>query len=155
MRKPITFLAVFFAVLALGSVVAAQSPASSGPPPRVVIVGAHWSNAVDGATLYQAYCASCHGPAGRGNGPAAHAVPTPVPDLTRYSESHKGNCCLSVLAELQTGHRGPGQPKVSEQDLDMPNWQPIFVSMSSNNPGAAQLRLINVSKYVATLQAQK
>ena len=36
-----------------------------------------------GAGLYQAYCASCHGAAGHGDGPVASSLKVQVPDLTR------------------------------------------------------------------------
>jgi Cytochrome c len=155
MRKPLTFIAVVLAILALGAGVAAQSPPYPAAPPKVVVVKITPTRSVDGAVLYQAYCASCHGPTGRGDGPAAHALTTPVPDLTQYSQSHSGDCLLSVLGELQAGHRLPAEPKVSEQDLDMPSWGPIFRSLSSANPEMAYLRLTNVSRHVASIQKQK
>lgn len=34
---------------------------------------------------YRTYCASCHGLSGEGNGPAAVALKTPPPDLTRIA----------------------------------------------------------------------
>jgi cytochrome c553 len=155
MRKQITFIAVVLAVIALAANVAAQSPPRPAAPPRIVIVAAQPTTSIDGATLFEAYCASCHGSSGRGNGPAARAIPTPVPDLTRYSQAHEGDCLMSLLATLQTGHRSQTEPKVSDNDPDMPNWAPIFRSMSSNNEGLMYLRLRNVAQHVAKLQVQK
>jgi mono/diheme cytochrome c family protein len=40
-----------------------------------------------GAALYKTYCASCHGTAGRGDGPVAERLRTPPPDLTRLMTS--------------------------------------------------------------------
>lgn len=154
MQKPLAFAVVVLALLALGAGVAAQSPPYPAAPPRVVIVKARPTASIDGATLFEAYCASCHGPAGRGDGPASRGLATPVPDLTRYSQSHNGDCARAVLAALQTGHRGPVDPKVSENDLDMPNWGPIFRSMSST-PGVEYLRLTNVARHVASIQQQR
>jgi putative copper export protein/mono/diheme cytochrome c family protein len=37
---------------------------------------------VQGAALYPGHCASCHGAAGRGDGPAARGLPVPPADLT-------------------------------------------------------------------------
>jgi cytochrome c553 len=153
MRKQITFIAVVLAVVALAANVAAQSPPRPAAPPRIVIVAAQSTTAVDGATLFEAYCASCHGSSGKGNGPAARAIPTPVPDLTRYSQMHEGDCLMSLLAELQTGHRGSTEPKVSEKDVDMPNWAPIFKSLSSDQ-SLAYLRLRNVAAYVSKIQVK-
>jgi hypothetical protein len=153
MQKTITFITVVLAVLALAAGVAAQSPSRATAPPTVIIVNARPTNSVDGATLFQAYCASCHGATGRGNGPAARALSVPVPDLTHYSEVHEGDCLMRVIGTLQTGHRRPNEPKVLERDLDMPNWEPIFKSLSSD-PVAGYLRLRNVSAYVVTIQAK-
>ena len=35
-----------------------------------------------GQSTYTAKCQACHGPAGKGDGPAAAALPKPPPDLT-------------------------------------------------------------------------
>jgi hypothetical protein len=156
MRKTLTFIAVVLAVLALAAGVAAQSPPRGPAPPTIVIVNARPTASLDGATMFEAYCASCHGTAGRGNGPAARVLSVPVPDLTQYSEVHdvsQTNCLRSVLAQLQAGHRRPNEPKVSAGDLDMPSWEPIFRSMSSD-PGLAYVRLRNISAYVVTIQAR-
>jgi Cytochrome c len=153
MQKPLTFIAVVLAVVALAANVAAQSPPRPTSPPRIDLVKARPTTSIDGATLFQAYCSSCHGPAGKGDGPAARALTEPVPDLTKYSLTHDGDCLRSVLAELQFGHRRPTEAKVSEKDLDMPNWAPIFTSMSGDS-GMGYLRLSNVARHVATIQAK-
>ena len=36
-----------------------------------------------GGSLYQNFCLSCHGRSGKGDGPAASALPHPSPDLTK------------------------------------------------------------------------
>jgi len=153
MRKTITFIAVVLAVLALAAGVAAQSPPRAAAPPAIIIVNAPPTTAVDGSVLFEAYCASCHGVAGRGNGPAARALATPVPDLTTYADRHGGDCLMRVLAALQAGHRSRNEPRVSQQDLDMPNWEPIFRSLAADR-GTGQLRLRNVATYVVQLQVK-
>ena len=55
------------------------SPTAHGDPP------------VDpGATLFRTYCASCHGPEARGDGPVADLLKVSPPDLTRLTERHGG-----------------------------------------------------------------
>jgi|OpeIllAssembly_1097287.scaffolds.fasta_scaffold277769_2 mono/diheme cytochrome c family protein len=155
MRKPLTIVAATFAVLALGAGAAAQNPPRPIAPPTIVIVEARPADNIDGAALFQAYCASCHGRNGKGDGPAARAIRTPVPDLTQIAAAHPGtDCWLHVLAELRTGHRNDWEPNVSRTDLDMPNWEPILRSMSSVDPAMGRLRLTNVSRYVASIQAK-
>lgn len=46
--------------------------------------------AKSGRELYQQFCASCHGTAGRGDGPVAGTLGVEVPDLTRMA-SRQGN----------------------------------------------------------------
>jgi len=153
MRKPLTVVAVALTVLALGTGAAAQNPPAT--PPAVVVVQARDFGAIEGARLYQAYCASCHGWDGKGTGPAARSMPTAVPDLTKITSTHTDTDCFRhVLAELQLGHRSQAQPKVTEKDLDMPNWGPIFYAMSSD-PALGNMRIHNVAKYVTSLQAAK
>lgn len=150
MRRSLTIAAVVLTILVVAVSAAAQT-ATAPPPVKIVIVPAKTVDSLDGETLYQAYCASCHGRDGKGNGRAARALPQPVPDLTQIAATHSNqNCLLHVLAELQQGHSS--QMAVSDQNLDMPNWRPIFESVSAA-PGFASLRLHNVARHVASLQA--
>lgn len=43
-----------------------------------------------GKGLFEAHCARCHGPQARGDGPDAHTLETPVPDLTRVAARNGG-----------------------------------------------------------------
>ena len=45
---------------------------------------------LSGGQLFQHLCASCHGVAGRGDGPAAKTTGVKVPDLTRIAVRHGG-----------------------------------------------------------------
>jgi cytochrome c553 len=153
MRRTCAFVVVVVALAALATDVAAQYPTRPAARTTVVIVRAEPTMAVDGATLFQAYCASCHGAAGRGNGPAARAIPTPVPDLTQFASTHDGDCLRQLVGILETGHRGPTEHAVSQDDVDMPNWVPIFKSLSPTD-STAFLRVRNVAKHVVTIQAK-
>lgn len=44
----------------------------------------------NGRELFARFCASCHGPAGFGDGPVAPALKVLVPDLTRLQQRHGG-----------------------------------------------------------------
>jgi cytochrome c553 len=156
MRKTITFIAVVLAVLALAAGVAAQSPPRAAAPPTVIVVTARPTAAIDGSSLFEAYCTSCHGWSGRGNGPAAPALSTPVPDLSQYAQTRELNgdqCLRRVMAVLQYGHGHKKTQQMTEADLDMPDWGPIFRSISTE-PGLAYVRMHNVAAYVVMLQAK-
>ena len=78
--------------------------------------------AAKGATLYVRYCASCHGPAGRGDGPLANDLRVPVPDLTTLSTRGSGAYPYErVVRIVQSGEvlRGHG-------NTDMPAWGDAF-----------------------------
>jgi len=45
---------------------------------------------VSGRAIYADYCAVCHGPTGRGDGPAAAGLTPPPVDLTRLSAGNGG-----------------------------------------------------------------
>ena len=77
-------------------------------------------------SLYTRYCADCHGPIGRGDGPAAGGLQPPPTDLTRSTLSR------SELIRVIDGRRpvkGHGAPS-------MPAWSVIF----SNQAGASGQR---------------
>ena len=104
MRKPLAIIVVALAVLALGASAAAQSQPAQNATPTVVTTNAKDVRTIEGAKLYDAYCASCHGRDGKGNGPAAKAMPTPVPDLTQLNAKNGGTDCFRpVLAEQHQG----------------------------------------------------
>lgn len=66
---------IIAAALAAGTLAACMPPA--GPE-------------VSGRALYTDLCASCHGPTGLGDGPAAIGLTPPPPDLTLLSEQNGG-----------------------------------------------------------------
>jgi mono/diheme cytochrome c family protein len=53
--------------------------------------GSHQSATVQsGAQLFRAHCSSCHGLQAHGDGPDAHTIDIPVPDLTRVASRNGG-----------------------------------------------------------------
>lgn len=57
----------------------------------------------DGRRLYLQYCASCHGTSARGDGPAADALATRPPDLTRLAQRYGSPLPVERLAEFIDG----------------------------------------------------
>ena len=77
-------------------------------------------------SLYIRYCADCHGPSGRGDGPAAGGLQPPPTDLTR---STLGRSELIGVIDGRRPVKGHGAPS-------MPAWSSIF----SNQAGASGQR---------------
>jgi len=51
----------------------------------------HLIPSLEGADLFHAYCATCHGAAGKGDGPMASVLETPLSDLTTIAKRNGGN----------------------------------------------------------------
>ena len=77
---------------------------------------------VYGRDLYLRHCASCHGVAGKGDGPAAGAMEPRPNDLTRLRERYGGQHPLREIMSAIDGRR----PVRAHGDSDMPVWGIVF-----------------------------
>ena len=100
-----------------------------------------------GAAMYFSYCASCHGADGRGTGPAAKALAKPVPDLTRLSRRNYGEFPSASVMVTLGEIRGAG----AHGNSQMPLWGDLFRS-SGQSEGETQLRIYNLTRYLAQMQ---
>lgn len=104
---------------------------------------------LDGKTLFSEYCAVCHGPTGKGDGPAADALKRMPPDLTEISHRNGGKFPdFKVLETLKNG------PQISAHGTqEMPIWGTIFSEMS-NNPSTKQMRINSLLNYIQDMQTK-
>src|ERR1035438_6586959 len=58
---------------------------------------------MEGADLYNTYCAVCHGKDGKGGGPAAEALKKRPSDLTQIARKNKGKFDGLMIQNLITG----------------------------------------------------
>jgi mono/diheme cytochrome c family protein len=79
MLERIPTLVMFW--LAMSFLLAPAQNSDQQPPPV---------RPVEGANIFQDFCASCHGQDGRGNGPVSRNLRQAVPDLTRLSRRNGG-----------------------------------------------------------------
>lgn len=103
--------------------------------------------ASSGAAMYAAYCASCHGAAGLGDGPAAPGLKKHPTDLTQLSANHRGVFPSSNLTQILD--RDPGA--AAHGSKDMPIWGDAFRA-TGESPALAQLRIHNIINYLRSLQ---
>src|ERR1700692_3174661 len=90
--------------------VSAQTIVKKGPPPV--------TSPANGAEMYTAYCAACHGANGKGDGPAAVALKVPPTDLTQLSAKNNGKFPTS---EVYTAIKGDtAMPVAAHGTKDMP-----------------------------------
>jgi mono/diheme cytochrome c family protein len=98
--------------------------------------------------MYVAYCASCHGKHGKGNGPAASALRSVPTDLTQLAAINGGRFPENHVSQTIKGDFATP----SHGSKDMPVWGSIFASMGTTSDGSMQLRIRNLTKYIASLQ---
>jgi mono/diheme cytochrome c family protein len=104
-----------------------------------------------GKQTYLEYCAVCHGPDGRGTGPAASALKDPPADLTTLAKTHDGK----FPDEYVSGIVRFGKPVAAHGSLDMPVWGPIFSRRENGDDAAVRRRIKNLCVFLATLQERE
>ena len=109
------------------------------------------TNPADGEEMYLAYCASCHGPGGKGDGPVATVFKHKIPDLTRIRQRNRG---LFPFGKVEATIAGdPNAP--AHGTADMPVWGPLLADVSHQDRAQVQMRLYNLVEYVKSLQVQE
>jgi mono/diheme cytochrome c family protein len=125
-----------------------HSATTETPQGQIKKTAAPYTPPSSGKEMYVAYCASCHGTAGKGDGPAAPAMKVPPSDLTRLAAINGGKFPESHVVQTINGDAAaPGHGS-----KDMPVWGPVFRAMGSTSDGVAQLRVRNLTQYIASLQ---
>jgi mono/diheme cytochrome c family protein len=127
---------------------AAQAP-SAQTVPKVKRVAAPPLQSLEGADNYTAYCAVCHGPNGKGDGPAAPAMKVPVPDLTTFAKRHEGKFNRTDVEDLVRGASKTRTPAHGVED--MPIWGEVF---RSDDKARTTLRIGNLVKYLESIQVK-
>jgi mono/diheme cytochrome c family protein len=105
--------------------------------------------APDGAALYRAYCASCHGTSGRGDGPVAEFLRIPPTDLTSIAIQAGGAFPADRVHRAIDGRqriRGHGA-------TDMPVWgDTLSPSLAGRDEAATRTRIDALVAYIASMQ---
>jgi mono/diheme cytochrome c family protein len=100
-----------------------------------------------GPDLFRAHCAPCHGYDGKGNGPVASVLNTPVPDLTRIAKRNGG---IFPEDRVRTIIMGDDVVK-AHGSREMPIWGPIFHQIERDRD-YGNVRIKNLLEYLKTIQ---
>ena len=97
--------------------------------------------------MFRSYCAPCHGPDGRGTGPAASALKKAPANLTLLTKKNNGKFPVFEVQNTIKGDSSFG----AHGSRDMPMWGDIFRSVSSGD-GAVQIRIRVLKDYIESMQ---
>jgi len=143
-----TFAQCLVAVLAAALVpVAAVAQAPAGPAPKDA---PDLNAATSGATSYQRFCAVCHGPTARGNGPLASDLRTPVPDLTTIAARSTGKFPAERVRKIITS----GEGLHGHGSADMPAWGDAFKKTTGLDGASPDQAIYNLTHYLWSIQRE-
>jgi mono/diheme cytochrome c family protein len=148
MRRSLTL--VTLACLTLGAAAVILADGQADQKPTIKREPVQQIESVDGKTLYANYCAVCHGPDGKGNGPAAVALKTPPPDLTTIAKRHGKFSARDVEDQITGTGRSMAR---AHGTREMPMWGPAFRAAHSN-PDVAKLAIANLVKHLESIQVK-
>ena len=150
MSKPAVLAAAGIALLfgvfcSIGAGQNKQSKKQADDPDTVRLI-----DSIQGPNLYKAYCAVCHGPNAKGDGPMAMFLKTPPSDLTRISARNGGMFPLEKIRRIISGEDSlPG----GHGTRQMPIWGPIF-SQIAWDQDLGRVRVDNLARYLESLQGK-
>lgn len=103
-----------------------------------------------GQQMYGAYCASCHGPGGQGDGPLAADLPVAPPDLTRLSAGNGGVFPYSdVMAQI---HGYPGRFHVMPEFGTLLKGRRVPWKNEMGQTVDTPVALVQVTQYLVSIQ---
>ena len=102
---------------------------------------------LNAATIFHDYCAACHGPGGKGDGPVAPALKETVPDLTVLARRSGGTFPRERVRRIIEGD----ETMAPHGTREMPVWGPVFHQIESDQD-LGNVRIDNLLRYLESLQ---
>jgi mono/diheme cytochrome c family protein len=131
---------ILILLLAVAAVIAQEGTSGNAPDS---------TKAAMGRQSFRSYCATCHGPEGRGDGPVAeHLVDKPA-DLTQLSRNNGGEFPFEEVVKTIDGRdtkRAHGNP-------DMPVWGDAFKQTRDDpDEAAVQQKIEELAHFLQSIQ---
>jgi mono/diheme cytochrome c family protein len=136
----VTSLGTALAAIGLAARLAAAPPAAAA---AVTVESGDW--------LFKTYCASCHGPSGKGDGPLASSLRVAPADLTGLARRNKGKFDAEQVRKTIDGRQ-----RVSPHgSSDMPVWGDAFKNSAEGySEDRVKARVKALVDYLETIQAK-
>ena len=137
-------------VILLGGLIAAVNVSADDTsrkqqaPPRGPLI-----HSLEGADLYKAYCASCHGSNAKGHGPVSPVLITQAPDLTTIAKRNGGVFPSQRVRKIIAGV----EIIIAHGTREMPIWGPIFHQVEEDRD-YGEVRLQKLTDYLRSLQGK-
>ncbi|MBI1740994.1 MAG: c-type cytochrome [Acidobacteriales bacterium] len=140
----------FRCALLLSATMVLSALAALAQKKEIKQVPAPYTPPTSGKEMYVAYCASCHGKEGKGDGPAASALKAPATDLTTLAKQNNGKFpILHVSAVISGEHM-----TTVHGSREMPVWGNVFLAMHGHDSRWVQMRVSNLTHYIESLQVK-
>jgi len=131
-------------------VVAVAMSTAQESKPEVKHTTAPATSPASGEEMFKSYCASCHGKDGKGDGPAAAALKSAPADLTSLAKKNGGKYPADRVTSVLRGQAS----LASHGSQEMPVWGPVFWKMSQGHEAVVQQRVVNLTRYIESLQGK-
>jgi len=107
----------------------------------------------EGRRIYEDTCASCHGPSGRGNGPAARDQARPPADLTKIAARRDGLWPMLEVMSIIDGYNRRALPREGMPVFgDFLEGELVDFDSGNGRPAPTPVKLIALVTYLETLQ---
>lgn len=106
-----------------------------------------------GAADYAQFCASCHGPAGKGDGPAARGLRPPAADLTLLSQGNGGSFPrLRVMNRIDGYTMGMSDSPMPQFGQELREGPTVLFDAGDGVSTPTPARLVALTEYLQRLQ---
>jgi mono/diheme cytochrome c family protein len=122
-------------------------PGAARPGPTSEEGSRGWS----GDSLFKTYCATCHGPTAKGDGPLADHLRFRPPDLTLFAKRNGGKFAADKVERIIDGRA----PVKGHGGSDMPVWGDAFKgSQEGYDEASVKARIKALAEFLEGLQVK-